>query len=46
LTKNSRVGQKPYVHLVDEIEKVDIDYPDDLVIAEAFLKKYLEHESK
>ena len=46
LTENSRVGQNPYIHIVNEIEKVDIDYPDDLVIAESFLKKYLEQESK
>jgi CMP-N-acetylneuraminic acid synthetase len=36
---NRRIGYKPYVHFVDEIEAVDIDYPDDLQLAEAIIRR-------
>lgn len=32
---NRRVGIKPYIHEVSEIESRDIDYPEDFVIADA-----------
>jgi CMP-N-acetylneuraminic acid synthetase len=36
---NRRVGIKPYIHEIDEIEAIDIDYPMDFEIANAIYKE-------
>lgn len=35
-----RIGFKPYVALVDKIEGVDIDWPEDFEFAEKILETY------
>lgn len=37
---NSRIGKKPYIHLVDKFEAVDINTEDDLLLAEMIGKVY------
>ena len=44
LKYNRRVGIKPYIHEVDEIEAVDIDYPIDFQIADAIYKEIFKNE--
>lgn len=39
-----RVGVKPYIHEVDDIEAVDIDYPIDFTIADAIYKEIVKNE--
>ena len=39
-----RVGVKPYIHEVDDIEAVDIDYPIDFEIANAIYKEIIKNE--
>lgn len=34
-----RVGEKPYIHVVDDVEAIDIDYPLDFVIADAVYRE-------
>lgn len=40
-----RVGVKPYIHEIDSIEAIGIDYPDDFYIANAIYKEMLNNES-
>lgn len=44
LKYDRRVGIKPYIHEVDAIEAVDIDYPIDFEIANAIYKEVLHNE--
>ncbi len=44
LKYDRRVGMKPYIHEVDEIEAVDIDYPIDFKIADAIYKEVIKNE--
>jgi CMP-N-acetylneuraminic acid synthetase len=39
-----RIGVKPYIHEIDEIEAVDIDYPIDFEIANAIYKEVFSNE--
>jgi CMP-N-acetylneuraminic acid synthetase len=39
LKYNRRIGVKPYIHELDEIEAIDIDYPIDFEIANAIYKE-------
>lgn len=41
---NRRVGMKPYIHEVSEIESRDIDYQEDFEIADAIYMKLLKHD--
>lgn len=41
---NRRVGINPYIKTVDDIEAVDIDYPQDFLIADAIYKEVLHNE--
>ena len=41
---NRRVGVRPYIHEIDDIEAIDIDYPIDFVIADAIYKEMMEDE--
>ena len=38
---NRRVGIKPHIQVVDKIEAVDIDYPEDFLIADAIYKEVI-----
>lgn len=38
---NRRVGIKPYIHEVDKIEAIDIDYPDDFLLADAIYREVI-----
>lgn len=38
---NRRVGVKPYIHEVDKIEAMDIDYPEDFDICNAIYKEII-----
>ena len=35
--KQQRIGDKPYLQIVDQIEGIDIDNPEDFIIAEKFI---------
>ncbi|MBK5261645.1 MAG: CMP-N-acetylneuraminic acid synthetase [Peptostreptococcaceae bacterium] len=39
-----RVGVKPYIHEIDDIEAIDIDYPIDFEIANAIYKEIVKNE--
>lgn len=41
---NRRVGIKPYIYEVDDIEAIDIDYPIDFRIADAIYKEVIKNE--
>jgi CMP-N-acetylneuraminic acid synthetase len=41
LKYNRRVGLNPYVHNVGKIEAIDIDYPEDFIIADAVYKEVI-----
>ena len=45
LNHNRRVGIKPYIHEVDAIEAIDIDYPIDFEIANAIYRGILKNEN-
>lgn len=36
--QHRRIGDKPYIAVTDRIESIDIDYPDDFLLAEAIAK--------
>jgi CMP-N-acetylneuraminic acid synthetase len=36
--KHRRIGDKPYIAVTDRIESIDIDNPDDFLLAEAIAK--------
>lgn len=36
-----RIGYKPYIHKVDAIEEIDIDYPEDFLIANAIYESII-----
>jgi len=44
LKYDRRIGVKPYIHVVDDIEAVDIDYPINFEIANAIYKEILKNE--
>ena len=46
LTYNRRVGIKPYIHTVSEIESRDIDYPEDFEIANAIYMSMIVHSGQ
>ncbi len=39
LEQKNRIGQKPILHIMDEMHSFDIDWPDDFVIAETIYKQ-------
>jgi len=38
---NRRVGTNPFIQVVDKIEAIDIDYPEDFIIADAIYKEVI-----
>lgn len=41
IEQKNRIGQKPLLHVMDEIHSFDIDWPDDFIIAELmYIKMY------
>lgn len=40
-TYNRRIGIKPYIHEVGQIEAIDIDYPEDFMIADAVYRSLI-----
>ena len=42
---NRRVGIRPYIHEVDKVEAIDIDYPIDFEIANAIYKEIIYNEN-
>lgn len=44
LKYDRRVGVKPYIHEIDDIEAIDIDYPIDFEIANAIYKELVKNE--
>jgi hypothetical protein len=38
--EKQRIGDNPYMQIVDKIEGIDIDYPEDFAIAQVVMEKY------
>jgi N-acylneuraminate cytidylyltransferase len=34
IEQKNRIGQKPLLHVMDKLHSLDIDWPDDFIIAE------------
>jgi CMP-N-acetylneuraminic acid synthetase len=45
LNQNRRIGDKPYLVVVSKTEAIDIDYPEDFIIAEAIEKARSKNEN-